>query len=149
MWDFLKDCYFAFVEWRRMQGLESYWKRAGHPNPAGAAIEEMHRRIALEKFRDFASARYLADPTLTITEIKLEYYQWVTPDTLKAQAKTRQALETEMAAIAAMTDCFVGEAKAIHAARSAERSRQEIKAFKHSRKAARPSYENRARRGWG
>ncbi|MER9768931.1 hypothetical protein NKJ09_23035 [Mesorhizobium sp. M0189] len=146
MVNWLIDRYHAFVEWSRMRRLESYWRASGHPNPGTAAVEEMHRRIALEKFRDFASARYVQDPTLSVAEIKLEYYQWVTPDTLKAQPTSRTALDMEIEAVGAMLNCFVGEAKAIHDARSAEQSKRDLASLKGSR-IGRPAYETRARRG--
>jgi hypothetical protein len=145
--DWLRDCYYRFCEWRRMAELEAQWRARGHPMPAMAAAEEMGHRIALEKFREFASMRYLEDQTLTPRAIKQEYFSWVSDDTFKSLPGCRSDLEIQMAAVEAMTDVFIGQAKAAYEARLSEQFQQNQIWLKESRK-HRPSYEVRARRGW-
>lgn len=112
-----------------------------------AATSEMHRRIALEQFRDYASARFLQEPTLTPAEIKREYLACMDPERFKATPAIAATIVMEREAIEAMDDIFVGGAKAVHEAHLAARTERDIANLKASRR-ARPPHEIRARRGW-
>lgn len=53
--------------------IATYYGRAGAVGPYAAAALELYLRRKIEEFRDFASARYLEDPTLTLADIKQEW----------------------------------------------------------------------------
>src|SRR3546814_6897549 len=75
-------------------------------------IYEMFLRGKLEQFRDFASARYLENRSLTLDDIKQEWLDLVVKDMAKSPF-TRENAKALKAGIVAMTheEAFIGEAK--------------------------------------
>lgn len=70
----------AFLDWwdnyidsRRVHQAAHYWHAQGVVSPYAAAEGERILRLKLEEFRNFASRRYLEDPTLTRDQIKQEW----------------------------------------------------------------------------
>lgn len=58
---------------KRYHASAMFWHRSGSVSPYADAIHERGLRLKLEEFRNWASARYLADPKLTKDEIKDEW----------------------------------------------------------------------------
>lgn len=58
---------------RRYHQSALFWHRSGSAAPYADAIHERALRLKLEEFRNWASARYVADPKLTKDEIKDEW----------------------------------------------------------------------------
>src|SRR3546814_19117532 len=86
--------------------------RAGVVGPYAAAAHEMFLRGKLEQFRDFASARYLENRSLTLDDIKQEWLDLVVKDMAKSPF-TRANATALKAGIVAMThaEALIGESK--------------------------------------
>lgn len=145
----LRDCVYAVIEWARMNAIVRYYRAQGFPQWQAdmLAEDEMQQRIRIEKFRDYASRAYIANPSLTPEQIKQAYYAWATSDTLKDAPDARQNIEVEMHAVAEITDCFVGKAKRIYERRCAAARQTNFEAARRA-DGRRPDYETRARRGF-
>ena len=94
----------------RAEFMESvhHWHRAGASAPFAAASDERRLRLKLEEFRNFASKRYLEDPTLLPADLKQEWLE----EEVKPMAKcefTRDAAKALRVAVQVMgEEMFVG-----------------------------------------
>lgn len=98
-------------EWRDrslfMQSVR-YWQKAGALMPFSAGAEERAMRLKLEEFRNYASKRYLEDPSLLREDIKQEWLDQV----VKPMARIECCLDRAKALKAAVQvigdEMFVG-----------------------------------------
>ncbi len=97
--------------------IATYYGRAGAVGPYAAAALELYLRRKIEEFRDFASARYLEDPTLTLADIKQEWLTLVVKPMARSEFMHDNA-KALRAAIEAIPhrEAFVGAAKLQHQA---------------------------------
>nr|WP_145959144.1 hypothetical protein [Rhizobium sp. ACO-34A] len=85
-----------------------FWHQSGSLTPYANAVHERALRLKLEEFRNWASARYLADPKLTKDEIKDE---WINAE-LKPGLRSDQLKDDAKSLIVAISamgeEMFVG-----------------------------------------
>lgn len=92
---------------RRYHESAMFWHRSGSASPYADAVHERALRLKLEEFRNWASARYLEDSTLTKDQIKDEWIAGLKPGLRSEHLK--DDTKSLIVAISAMgEEMFVG-----------------------------------------
>lgn len=102
--------------WWKLEQTANYYRRQGSINPYADAIDELHLRKKIERFRDYASQRYLQRPTFQLDLIKQEWFDIALKPMAKscedgaADAKRLRAVIMNMPS----SEVFYGDAKAAY-----------------------------------